>query len=163
MVRRRRQWVDTIVDEDIPSGGLNPKQLIPAAFQDEIKGLTIVRMVFGLDIIPLVPQAGSASVDLQLAGLGVGIVSDEAVAAGALPDPLLEASEPVTGWLWRSLFIVNEAVAGTAFLRRVELDLRSQRKMMYGTPQLLIGNTAVTGVAFTLSVRGIVRMLVLQP
>jgi len=159
MPRRRRQWIDTVVDEDMATTVTNAKQLIPAGFSDETKGLTIVRLILGLDLHGLIPTTTGNNRGMLSAG--IGILSDEAVAGGAaIPLPGNEVQEPVTGWLWRQQYQVMENFTGG--LPRIELDLRAMRKLMYGSPQLILTNTPVSGTAFTLTVRGIVRMLVLQ-
>ena len=162
MARRRRTWIDTNIDEVLGVGAVITKQLVPSSFPDDTKGLTIVRMILHLDILPIVVNTAGSANHVRM-GYGIGILSDEAVAGGAaLPSPLLQVQEPVTGWMLRNTRVVAESNDSPAYYQQVDLDLRAQRKMMYGTPQLLLEAEGFILAAFTLTVSGFMRMLVLQ-
>jgi len=81
--------------------------------------------------------------DKAVLGIGIGVVSTDAVAAGAgsLPDPLTEADYP---WLYWTEFIMGAIVAtpeqtggGVGF--RQTLDIRSQRKLKPRESLVVVG------------------------
>ena len=154
--RRRRQWLDFTIVEDTPSGSQDSNALIRGDIEDT-KGMTLIRIVIGLNIIPTTFVGDS--VDAQLVTLGIGMMSLEATAAGLFPDPQNETEQPVTGWLWRAQYVAVESPIHPGV--RVDLDLRSQRKVMYGQPVLVVSNDPQQGVAFNTTVIGLIRCLYL--
>ena len=155
--RRRRQWQDNIIQETTSSGTQDTDALIGGAIT-ETKGLTLVRLIIGINIHPVTPV--DSGVDLQSVALGIGMFTAEAIAAGVLPDPNVEDEQPVTGWLWRHQTIIGEwPPAGV----RIDADIRSQRKVMYGGTQIVINNDAESGSAFSVVTTGLIRALYLLP
>ncbi len=161
--RRQRMWLDRNVDRDITTNDTPvAEQLVPSGFLEELTGWTIIRLVVGVDLVPLVADATSLA--SQQNGFGIAMLSDEAVAgASAIPDPLVDSEVPPTGWMWRQSLLVRHLGTSTASMRRIDVDLRAMRKMGYARPQLILSSTGVEGPTFTTSIRGIIRMLVLRP
>ena len=140
MANRRREWIDTILSESVTSTSVDAKELVPVTYPDETKGLTVVRFVIGIDLVALSPVTSDN--DQMKVNLGIGMLSDAAILeSAAFPSPAVEGDDPVSGWLWRTSNLVeeNSLVLGST---RIDADLRAQRKFMYGSPVLLIANTA---------------------
>ncbi len=158
MTTRRVEWQDFVVNAAIATGAQGVEALIVAP-ELQKKGYTLTRLIVTLYLRPTVYVVDST--DVQIASMGVGIISDEAVTAGAFPDPNAEADNPVTGWIWRDCGIIQENAGVQS--TKVHVDIRSQRKLMYGNPYLIINNDAVSGTSFTADIQGLVRVLYKLP
>jgi len=155
--RRRREWVTTRIAEVGGDAAQDSERLLPVA--DIEKGMTLVRMVIGFDIVPDGPSV--SSLNSMNVSCGVGIVSEEAIASGALPDPNTSADNPLTGWLWLWRGIVFEDIR--AGHPRIDMDIRSQRKLMYGSPLFIVDYNLNSGVDFSTELIGYIRCLYLLP
>ncbi len=156
--RRRRQWIDNFVDEAGTTGQTDELNL--SGDGDPVKaekGSTLVRMIVDLVCIPSVFVGNS--VDTMEINLGVGIVSDD-LALGSL-NVGIQDEIPISGWMWRRRSQIFEGPSAPMW--RVEMDIRSQRKLMYGEPRLFISYATGQGTPFSVDVSGIVRCLYLLP
>ena len=154
---RRRKWVDRMITETTADGTQDVEDLLAFVDEEDTKGITIVRHIIDLSITAA-PVLGDDT-DIQVYAVGIGIFSREAVTAGNFPDPDAQTQVPMTGWLWRTrLLVANNAAVGPI---RLQLDLRAQRKMMYGTSYIVMTNKDSQGVAFSVDTVGIVRTLLL--
>ncbi len=94
---------------------------------------TVVRMLGHFIVVPL-PGGTFVALDSALISLAIGVVSSDAVAAGAgsVPDP---TGEPDYPWLyWAEKFFLlpsssDDANSGEGSRWEVAFDIRSQRKM----------------------------------
>jgi len=117
----------------------------------------------------IVRTRGSALITLSTLGgvgdgfrgaMGIGIISTDAFAAGATPDPLADQDWP--GWLWFQHFNVIEGAPvsadGSGF-QRFEIDSKAMRKM--GASETLFGCTEVTelGAGSIMQISADCRML----
>ena len=93
--------------------------------------------------------------------VGIGIASQEAFAAAALADPQTDTDFPTRGWVWRARYRVWGFAADqpAVFTRRVDLDLRSQRKLENGEAFINGFNLNQEGVSNTVVVTGLIRQL----
>jgi len=161
---RRRQWEDFAFDLDISSGAQSAPVALTRAPAGEVKGLTLVRTIISLAVIPL--DMGSISgAPVQQVYCGLGVTGEEAVNAGgsSVADPADPVEFPPSGWLYRDVrLVVDDSTPGYPW-QRFEIDLRAQRKLMYGVPFLKFTNLPQQGTAFTISVVGCVRCLYLLP
>ena len=156
--RRRRQWQDFLVTADVADSAQANANLLDGVIT-ETKGLTAVRFIIRLDLRP--STWVSNSTDSQMVTMGIGIFTADAISGSVYPDPNVSTDHPGAGWLWRYCTLVNEDQAsGPA---RIDVDLRSMRKVMYGGTRLVINNDPDVGTAFTVSVRGLIRILYLLP
>jgi len=163
---RRRIWKDRVVNLTLvtASDGI-PIRLTGATTPDpeDSKGMTMVRCLGRLNILPLSPGTANGRTRLFV---GLGIVSEEAfVAAGAsLPTLDSQQEQPSSGWLLRTeVVVVDSIIASDLAAIPLEFDIRSQRKLMYGVPYLATQNVALGATPFTVSVTGVVRTLFLMP
>ena len=162
--RRRSLWVDTIFTLTVSNNAESTTDLMGSLLENEtrLSQLTLVRTIIGCDIAYSVHDAGEGS---QLAGLGIGVMGREAVAAGSasLPHPDIEADFPESPWVTRSRYRIFGFAADqpAVFTRRVDLDLRSQRKIGNGILMLVVTNNAFEGVSTTVAFTGLIRCLFL--
>ena len=156
MARRRRQWQDHLIDESTASATQDSSVLLDGD-TDDTKGMTLVRTIIRLDV--MAATLAGDSTDQMAVSLGIGMMSSEAIGSQEFPDPDTAGDIPLSGWLWRSRGIVLELPQQT--LWRIDLDIRSQRKVMYGSPVLVIDNNLKAGTAFTVATVGIIRTLYL--
>jgi len=128
---------------------------------DELEGLTIVRTLIDLTVHP---AAEVSAFVVQLPMIAGAIITDEADAAGALPDLLSDADYPARGYVFKM-------TAGVVAARPVEeklvqfahfqADIRAQRKLERNTRYLLLlANLNVVGTAVTVQFSGLIRTLV---
>jgi len=160
MPARRRVWDDAIVNEDTATGTQDSTDLMPNFQESETKGFTLVRLIIGLDLTPN-PPGVSTSADQMLMHLGIGVFSREMIDVVDFPEPQLSNNIPMTGWLWRATYVVAENVQVKNV--RIDLDLRSQRRLMYGVPFMVMNAVLHNGVAFNVATTGMVRSLYLLP
>jgi len=156
-----RIWIDTGIGMTVTSGGgKNRVSLMTgvSVTQSRFDRMTLLRTILGFDIAYSVHDAGEGS---QVVSVGVGIASQEAFAGTALSDPETDTDFPTRGWIWRARYRIFGFAADqpAIFTRRVDLDLRSQRKLENGEAFLNATNTDEEGVAGTIKMSGLVRQL----
>ena len=153
-------WIDTILDFQVATGAQGNISLMTgvSATQTRFDRMTLLRTILGFDIANTVHDSGEGS---QSVSLGVGITSQEAFAAGTLPDPEVSGDFPRLGWIWRARYRIWGFAADqpAVFTRRVDLDLRSQRKLENGEAYLIVSNVANEGSTALIEVTGMLRQL----
>ncbi len=159
MPPRRRIWDDAIISENTATDTQDSTDLLPSFQEGETKGFTLVRTIIGINIAPA--ALVDASVDRQKVSIGIGVFSREMIDIVDFPEPGVSNNIPLTGWIWRSQYIVSENAAVQTL--RIDIDLRAQRKVMYGVPFLIIDSTVQSGSSFAVLTTGIIRSLYLLP
>ena len=161
----RRVWTDTHVDLTVGSGSTPGIVDLTSTFLENemrLAQMTLVRTIIGIDISYSVHDAGEGS---QQGSCGILVASREAVQAGALSlaDPQVALDKPQAPWVWRYRARIYGFAADqpTIFTRRVDLDIRSQRKLQNGELMFIGSNAAEEGVASTILFSGLVRCLFL--
>ncbi len=155
-------WADHLPNLTIASGALARTGLFDdmASPPDRTLRMTWIRSIIGLDIARITHDSGEGSDQVFL---GMGIVGIDAfIAAGAaLPDPFVMSDYPTRGWVWRAAYRTYGFAADqpAVFNRRVDLDIRAQRKRDNGVPCLMVKNTAFEGTSSVITVSGIIRTL----
>ena len=155
-------WIDTNIDNDVAIGTQFVLSLMTgiAATQTRFERMTLRRTVIGMDVARTVHDSGEGS---ERIGIGIGITSQEAFTTSppAVPDPLNPADFPVRGWIWRGVYRVFGFAADqpAIFTRRIDLDLRSQRKLENGEAFLVSDVLAVEGSNSTVRITGMIRQL----
>ena len=160
--RRTTAWDDqTITSLTASSGASQEVLLIENVADSEKRGCTLVRTLVRLTAMP----SSITSVNgIQLVHFGIGLTSDDAFAAGALPDVEIDDDYPVAGWVWRdSVYVRDSTVASAGQIVRLEAELQSQRRLDRSSVFLTFSNVPVQGTPFAVSVGGIVRMLYKLP
>ena len=156
-----RVWIDTPMNNDVAIGGaqfLSSLMSNVTFAETRLAQMTLIRTIIGLDVARTVHDSGEGS---ELIGLGIGVVSQEAFAAGTVPDPLTGLDYPTRGWVWRSHYRVFGFAADqpTIFTRRIDLDLRSQRKLENGEAFFVADAISLEGVSSSIRLVGLIRQL----
>ena len=155
-------WVDTLFNTDIGNGLTSVTQLMTGLTPTEqrLSQMTLMRSIIGLDLAYTVHDAGEGS---QRISIGIGVASQAAVttAGASLADASVASEFPTRGWVWRALYRLWGFAADqpAIFTRRIDLDIRSRRKLENGEAFLTATNDALEGVASTVNVHGLVRQL----
>jgi len=98
--------------------------------------VTVLRMI-GEYVIGATSSAGIVAADNARIAVGIGVVSDDAFAAPALPDPAAEPGYPWLYWMEHSFYFAVAGApsadqAGLSGAVRAAIDIRSMRKMKAG-------------------------------
>ncbi len=156
----RRMWIDTTVSLTPALGAAGSMSLITGISSTQTRGdqMTLLRTIIGLDLAHNVHDAGEGSV---LTSIGIGITSQEAFSASIFPDPQTATDFPTRGWVWRAQYRTWSFAADqpAVFTRRVDLDLRSMRKLENGEAYLTVFSTLFDGAASVVSTTGLIRQL----
>ena len=155
-------WIDTGLNQIVVVG----TQLVAAlrggfAQADmRLRRMTLLRTIVGIDIGVSVHDQGEGS---QRLVLGLAIGPSEAVTAGTVPDPNEDQDFPIRGWVWRASYRVYGFAADQPAIdrQRVDIDLRSRRKLENGESYLVADNIDVEGTSGSLRIVGIIRQLYL--
>ena len=155
-----RVWVDSTLSIQVASSGQDSRSLITgfSAADTRLAQMTLLRTIIGVDIAYTVHDSGEGS---QKVSLGIGITSQEAFAAGTLPDPVLATDYPTRPWIWRAEYRVFGFAADqpTIFTRRLDLDIRAMRKLENGEVFIVVDNFPIEGVTASITVLGLIRQL----
>jgi len=155
-----RVWIDTGISAPLGEGSQTVLSLMSgvSATQTRFDRMTLLRTIVGVDIAYTVHDSGEGS---QAISLGIGIASQEAFAAGTVADPEIDTDFPTRGWVWRARYRVFGFAADqpAVFTRRIDIDLRSQRKLENGEAFIIISNGSFEGVASAVTTFGLIRQL----
>ncbi len=153
-------WIDTVLSQDTASGAQSLKSLMTgfASIDTRLSRMTLLRTIIGVDVGPLTHDSGEGS---QSVALGIAVASQEAFAAGTVPDPQTDGDFPVRGWVWRAIYRTFAFAADqpAIFTRRIDLDIRAMRKLDNGESYLVTNNAALEGSTHAIRTTGMVRQL----
>jgi len=164
--RRKTDWFDQTVIATVVAGGSTQEidLLVDAVTFSDLEGMTVVRTLIDLEVAP---AAEVSAFGLQLPMIAGAIISDEADAAGALPDLLSDLDYPQRGYVFKmtaGIVAARPVEEKYAQFAHFQADIRAQRKMEKNTRYLLLlANLNVIGTAYTVVVAGLVRTLVKLP
>ena len=154
-------WVDTLISNTLAADAQDVFSLMTGVSTAETRNWTLLRTIILLDLAATVHDAseGDSRVDI-----GIGITSQEAFAAGVVPDPNVGTDKPTRGWIFRGRYRYYQFAAGVndVYSVHVDKDIRSRRKLENGEAYLNWVNTSINGVAVARLV-GLIRMLWLIP
>ena len=158
---RGTRWIDTLDNRALGSGGTQIITLLGGLGLDDIPGLTVVRTL--VKIIAY-PDADPTAFGVQRLMAGAGLVTGDAFAAGAVPDVVSDAEEPVRGWIFKEMEIIYSDNGTTMVPAVIKGDFRSMRKLDLDTEVFLqLTNTSIISTAFALRIDTLIRMLVKLP
>ena len=160
MAKRQSDWIDTLVSSTVSDGGQVINSLATGVAPVNQRGATIVRTIYELS---LYSTTVAGAWGLQSLDIAWGVTSQEAFAAGVVPDPNTSGDEPLHGWMFRTRCLVAQNGAGTQIIYVCKGDSRSQRKIETGEPFWVGNSTNRGGTGFAMSVVGIIRQLWLLP
>ena len=158
--KRRTRWIDSLIGQTVVSGSQDVIELFQSAGEVDVDGWTVTRVIGKLW---LVSSTLAGAFGAQRLDFGLGMISREAVGAGAFPDPNAEADRPASGWMHRDRCLAFQNGVGTGMFTVCQFDTRSQRIVRGNILHLVINNSTLVGTAFNVSVNGLIRVLVLLP
>ena len=153
---RPTDWVDTVINLEVSTGNQSVTSLVTGLSPQDMRGVTVIRTIIMLGMFS---NTVAGAYGVQQLDLGIGIASQEAFAAGVLPDPNISGDKPPRGWMWRAEKMVAQNGAGAPVVVEVEVDIRGARKVENGEVYLIAFNTALVGTSFQVNVRGLIRQL----
>ena len=155
--RRRTHWTDTLFAVTVANTGQQITSLMSSHDPDERVGMVLERTIISLAVTTL---AANTTLGMQAVDVGIGVFSQEAFAAGAVPDPGIVTDRPSLDWVWRDrIMIQGFAAAPFAFPIERMLDLHAKRKIGDGELAIVIDNTNVDQSGFSIRLHGLIRTL----
>jgi len=152
-------WVDSISEIAIGSGNLGNIELTATLGQNDIRGLTLVRLIYKILFYPPSPFDTNT---IQGLHMGVAVIENDAFSVGgaSLPDPGVSDDAPGRGWVVRDQDLTVSISTGTLGFGRMEGDIRAMRKFYQNTLLAMLFRSDVElGTAQTLNVFALVRCL----
>ena len=153
-------WVDTRVSDNVAISGQFITSLMTgvSATETRFTGMTLLRTIIGMSVGAFTHDSGEGSAGVDI---GIGVTSQEAFAANQLPDPETETDFPTRGWIWRSAYRTFAFAADqpAVYEHRIDLDLRSRRKLENGECYLIASNLTIEGVGHVVRLTGYIRQL----
>ncbi len=148
MVSQRRQTSWALSVEGTLAHTSSMAQLVPTVAVPAVDGLTIVR-IRG-EFLAYLVTVGSNNDGFEGA-VGIGIVTDEAIAAGvaAVPTPFSDEDDEL--WLWHSFFHIIGASTSSpsqqpAATVRIQVDTKAMRKIPIGNTLFAAVEVVESGV-----------------
>ena len=118
---------------------------------DEKKGMTLVRTLVNLSLLPIATGPGS------VVALGLVMIEDDAIAAGSFPEPGDNIQKP--GWLWKTILPTSTALVNqNSDATLIREDLRGKRKFPASGWDLMLLVNNIQGTV-TVNIDGLIRML----
>ena len=153
---RPTDWIDTLVQIETSAGACAQDSLMTGVAPVNMRGMTVIRTIVALSLFS---NTVAGAWGCMRVNLGIGIASQEAFAAGVIPDPNVATDKPARGWLWRSQQMVSQNGAGSPVVFDVVADIRGARKVENGEVYLTVCNTAYVGTQFQVNAVGLIRQL----
>ena len=152
--RRSGEWYDFNLSATLTSGASTIAVLMTGLADDEKSGMTVVRTVIDLTLWPL------TTIVRTTVSLGMVMITTDAVAAGAAPDPSDTLDNP--GWMWRGQRVLRTSnVNDSPRNGHILLDLRGKRK--FNGPDMdlvMIVENSASGISADID--GLVRVYALK-
>ena len=146
---RPTDWVDTLVNLEVPSGGQTITSLVTGLAPVNTRGMTVIRTIISLGLFSNTIAGVWGSIWMHLA---IGIASQEVLAAGVLPDPSVATDKPPRGWMWRTSLVVSQNGSGGQVVFPIEADIRGARKVENGEVYIIADSVIGAGTAFQVNV-----------
>jgi len=166
--RRKKAWIDmnllAVIGDDISAGALDPPDLVApgssvsllqfpsqAGFQES----TLLR-IRGSLTVPKSTYSGVGSPTTVCFAFGIGIVSDDAAAALAVPNPAT-----ATGYDWDGWLFLRQSNQSTVEAQATIVDVKAMRKWRSGDSIVFVAGLSTnipagtTGASFGFSLRGL--------
>ena len=154
---RPTDWQDTTIAFSMVSGANTSLGLVGSLSTADLRGATLIRTIVRLDFHSTT-VAGAWGVHQALAA--IGIISQEAFAAGVFPDPRTQDEKPPRGWIYKGSAGVAQNGVGSPVTYPLMADIRGARKIENGALFIIIDNQARNGTSFSVGVNGLVRCLI---
>ena len=152
-------WIDKLQTFGVPAAGGQVIDQLTAEMPIttlRTARLTLLRTIVRLDLAASVRDSGEGD---QAVRMGICIVPVEAVANP--PDPKIATDHPTRGWIWRSAYRVYAVATDdqNVDVIRIDVDLRSKRKLENGLCVFVVDNDDNQGTATAIQVIGVIRQL----
>ena len=159
--RRGTAWDDLYLSGSVANAGQDIVRLLPNVSDTEKRGCTAIRVLYHAWYSPTSPGVANGVMSLDV---GIGLVSDDAFSASAVPEADDADDFPVAGWVYRDRWAVMDSV-DSRDIQPVEAfrDLRAQRKLDRSSLVMLHEASTHVGTAFTIKFIGLVRVLYKLP
>ena len=157
---RKTIWTDSILNSNLASGSTGISNLMQNVAVADTVGVTIARLILRIEYAPFMSNDTDGS---QMVHLGIGMVSEDAFNASAVPDPGTAGEEPVGGWLFRETVSVMNKGTTMPHVALMRADIRSARKIDKGILVMIIENVGVENTSFAVREIGLIRCLCLLP
>ena len=157
---RRTSWEDMIADSSITSGSFRNLDMLPNLTADETRGTTVTRIIGSINLFS---GTVAGAWGKQIVDIGIGVISEDAFNAGAVPDVNQQSDQPQRGWLYRTRMMVEQNGTGSQIVYPVRFDVRAQRRIDAGTMFLGFTSAAGTGTSFTVEMAVLTRSLLILP
>ncbi len=158
--RRATDWIDTRITRAVASGAQDFFSLMTGVAPVNVRRQTLVRTIIRLDFAS---SAIAGAWGIQTLSFGIGVTSQEAFAAGVLPDPNVPNDQPSRGWVYRNVMAVAQNGIGAQVLYPLVVDIRAMRKLDDGEMFFVLDNDVDVGTAFGITYSGMIRQLWLLP
>jgi hypothetical protein len=155
-------WVDTIDETVVTSAGSAIIDLTTALGVSDIRGLTLIRMIYKVIFYPVSP---ADTFTIQGLHMGVAVVENTALAAAAVPNAGIAGDAPGRGWVVRDQDLTQSlaGAAGTFAFGRMTGDIHAMRKFYQDTSLAMIFRSDIEiGTAQSLNVWSLIRCLFKQ-
>ncbi len=141
-VRTPTRWENLIFEfVQTAAASQNILDLTPEPMATDLQGTaTIKRMIGKLQVVSL-SDAGSAQETL----IGIAVITNDAFAAGAVPDPLTDAQQ--SWYYWNHIIVVP--VGGAPHVTVVDFDMRTMRKLRGGYKLVAVVQNGTNVIALT--------------
>ncbi len=155
---RRAYWEDFVSIGTVAAGANSTIAILPTLDVTATRGVTVARLIVNMWFKPVTTGAAQGA---QQISMGIGVVAQEAAAAGVVPDPNVAADRPARGWLFRSVDPVQDSAGDANPMTLVKGDFRGKRKLDNGELLMIIDNDDLDGTSFTVRHCGLIRTLYL--
>ena len=155
--RRKTQWVDTLIASTLTEASQTTFSLLGDLITYDTEHMTLVRSIVDLQFYPLLSTIEAD--ESNIVDIGIGLASQDAFAASALPDPVTEADAPIKDWVWRHRESIINRANQFANLVHVLRDLKSSRVIGKGELYITFDNNSSQGGGFSVTVTGLIRCL----
>ena len=156
LMARPTDWIDTRVAFQVAQAAQGLQSLMTGVAPVNMRGMTLIRTIISLGVFSTT-TAGAWGV--QAVDFGIGVASQEAFAAGVVPDPDVPTDKPPRGWVWRTAKNVAQNGSSTEVVTHLMADIRGARKIENGELYIAVDNNNVQGTSFEIDVQGLIRTL----
>jgi len=153
---RPTDWIDTTPSFITPTGGQSFQSLMIGVAPVNMRGMTLIRTILSMTFSSTTVAGAWGRQSVHLA---IGVASQEAFAAGALPDPAVPTDKPPRGWVYKTHVGVGQNGAGAAINVDIHADIRGARKIENGELYIIVDNIFIVGTTFSVQMTGLVRTL----
>ncbi len=157
---RRTTWVTTRSVLNVNNAAQGLLTLATGRSTTDSRNATIIRTIGHLWYASLTVAGAWGR---QIVDLGIGIASQEAFAAGTVPDPNTSGDQPTRGWMYRDTVMVEQNGVGSKIHTESTFDIRSARRLDEGEPYIVFDNVTTGGTVFNVQITVFVRQLWLMP